>query len=69
MPQTVLERVAVLGHVTGQGLGADGKVNARPLKYREQEGEEKEEGLNSKKHTAESNYPPCVLCVCFFWFA
>ena len=41
MPQTVLERVPVLGHVTGQGLGTDGKVYARSLKYREQEKEGK----------------------------
>lgn len=44
MPQAVLERVPVLRHVTGQGLGADGKVYARPLKYREQGKEER------KKH-------------------
>lgn len=37
MPQTVLERVPILGHVTSQGLGTDGKVYARPLKYKEQE--------------------------------
>lgn len=43
MPQTVLERVAVLGHVTGQGLGTDGKVYAGPLKYREQEKEERKQ--------------------------
>jgi len=36
MPQTVLERVAVLGHVPGQRLGTDGKVYTRPLKYRKQ---------------------------------
>lgn len=35
MPQTVLERVPILRHVSGQGLGADGKVYACPLKYRE----------------------------------
>lgn len=35
MPQAVLERVPVLGHVTGQRLGADGEVNARPLKNKE----------------------------------
>ena len=63
MPQTVLERVPVLGHVTSQGLGADGKVNARPLKYREQEKEEKEEELNrvQTNHLIHS-----VLCVFFF---
>lgn len=32
MPQSVLECVPVLRHVSGQGLGADRKVNARPLK-------------------------------------
>lgn len=37
MPQTVLERVPVLGHVTGQGLGTDGKVYTRPLKYTKRE--------------------------------
>lgn len=47
MPQAVLERVPVLGHVTGQGLGTDGKVYARPLKYREKE---KEESLSLTFH-------------------
>ena len=31
MPDAVLEGLVVLGHVPGQGLGADGKVNAGPL--------------------------------------
>lgn len=39
MPQTVLERVPILWHVSGQGLGADGKVYACPLKQTGQTGE------------------------------
>lgn len=34
MPQTILESVPILGHVTGEGLGTDGKIYARPLKYK-----------------------------------
>lgn len=36
MPQTVLERVTVLRHVTSEGLSTDGKVNARPLEGEQQ---------------------------------
>lgn len=36
MPQTVLERVTVLRHVTSEGLSTDGKVNARPLEEEQQ---------------------------------
>lgn len=32
VPHAVLEGVPVLRHVAGEGLGTDGKVDARPLK-------------------------------------
>lgn len=43
MPQSVLECVSVLGHVTSQRLGADGEVYACPLKYKKQEQEREKE--------------------------
>lgn len=33
VPQTILESVAILGHVTGQRLRTDGKIYAGPLEY------------------------------------
>lgn len=70
MPQTVLDRVPVLGHVTSQGLGTDGKVYARPLKYREQEEEKGKKNETVNTRSTQSNYSPCfndrVLCFCFF---
>lgn len=36
MPQTILESVPILGHVTGQRFGTDGKIYAGPLKYKEE---------------------------------
>ena len=32
MPDAVLEGVPVLGHVAGERFGADGEVDARPLR-------------------------------------
>lgn len=36
LPHAVLEALFVLGHVPGQRLGADGKVDAGPLRERDQ---------------------------------
>lgn len=50
MPQTILESVPILGHVTGQRFGTDGKIYAGPLKYKE---EKKKRKMNETvKNTA-----------------
>lgn len=53
MPQTVLESVPILGHVTCEGLGTDGKIYARPLKSKAQEEENRK--MNETAAISECN--------------
>ena len=68
LPHAVLETLLVLRHVPGQGFGADGEVDARPLweRARWREGRKQERGgwtssaPQLTKHSSPAHLPRCL---------